>query len=70
MKRVIVSDGPFQVNEAVLCLLNIPYTMDAYGNCDADISPEDERLLRCAEEFGIENISGNRNTFRIVEVID
>lgn len=61
MKRVIVSDGPFQVNEAVLCLSNIPYTMDAYGNCDADISPE---------EFGIENISGNRNTFRIVEVID
>lgn len=70
MKRIIVSDGPFQVNEAILCLLNIPYVMDDYGNCNADISPEDKRLLRCADEFGIENISGNRNTFRIIEVND
>lgn len=69
MKRWLVSEGPFQVNEAILCALNVPYVMDIYGNCIADIADDDKRLLEYADRIGVENISGSRNKFRI-EVVN
>ena len=66
--RMLISQGPFQVNESVLCALNIPYIEDKYGNCNAEISPTDERIIAFADRWGIENISGTRNTFRIVTI--